>query len=221
MVSWKECENKATLELIELIKMRKEQGSTEVAEAAFIAFTFRFRSEISKKCEIICKSWGQDADFASEVSIQTFERFWKYPNFDPSKCKTKSIDQGVLVYLFRIAQHVLADLWNEKHNTKINPYDGSEEIVWDFPISEENDCGEIDSSLSQFSIIKKALEQLSEKHKIVFLTYTKYSKDGFKLPRKLLAQMRGKLNISQQTIRSYKNEADNKIKEYLKLYEKK
>lgn len=220
MAEWKDLEKLTTLELIDLIKMRKQQSNQEKAEAAFYVFTFRFSEEVSKKCEIICKNWGENADFALEVVEQTFKRFWKYPKFEYAKAKTKDPDKAVLFYLFSISKNVLADLWNSKNGAKINPYDGSEEIIWDYP-KIDADCGDIDDMNSHFLIVKRALSTLSEKHKVIFLTYSKHGEDGFKLPRKLLEELREKLGINQQTIRSYHNEAKNKIKEYLDIYEHK
>lgn len=218
MTDWKEFEKLSTLELIELIKMRKEPDFFERSQGAFHAFTFRFSEEVSKKCEIICTNWNLDLEFAAEVASQTFERFWKYPKFDPQKIGVQNIDKAVLLYLFRISKNVLIDLWHKRLGTERNPYDGSEEIVWDYP-SHEHDCGEIKDSLSHQAIVKKAVDSLSQKHKIVFLTYAKYHTDGYKLPRHLLSQLRKELNISQQTIRSYKHEAVKKVEEYLKIYE--
>ena len=198
--------------------MRKEEGFIERAQAAFYAFSFRFAVEVSKKCEIICKNWGLDSDFAAEVSDETFKRFWKYPKYEIKRTKTTDIDKAVLLYLFKIAKNVLIDIWNKKNCTNKNPYEGNEEIVWDFP-PDDNDCGEIENIHSHHAIVKKVISCLSPKHKVIFLTYAKYQQTGFKLPRKLLSDLRKELNISQQTIRSYKNEVFNKINEYLKIYE--
>jgi DNA-directed RNA polymerase specialized sigma24 family protein len=217
MGDWREFEKLSTLELIELIKMRQEKPCVENAQSAFQAFMFRFEADITKKCEIICKNWGFNSDFALEVSEQTFKRFWKYPRFDPQKANTTNVNKAVLLYLFRITQNVVSDLWNEK-NGKKNPYDGTEEIVWDFP-SNKKDCGDLEDVTSHFNLVKNALSSLSTKHKVIFLTYAKYEVDGNKLPRQLLVDLRNELKISQQTVRSYKNEASNKVKEYIKIYE--
>lgn len=198
--------------------MRKQEDNKERAEAAFWAFTFRYTVEVTKKCEIISKNWGEGLEFATDVANNTFKRFWKYPKFDHSKAKIKDVDKAVLVYLFRISKNVLTDLWNNKYGTKHNPYDGNEEIVWDIP-KKEDDCGEINDMTSHQAIVMKALSTLSDKHKVIFLTYAKYQENGFKLPRKLLSELRENLGISQQTIRSYHNEVKNKIKEYLEIYD--
>jgi hypothetical protein len=55
--------------------------------------------------------------------------------------------------------------------------------------------------------IEKTLRKLSDKHLIIYLTYLAYEKDGFKLPRKLLAQLRDDTGLSQSSIRVYKKEA--------------
>jgi hypothetical protein len=218
MADWRELNNLSTLELICLMKIKENKSDLEMAKSAFHVFTFRFMLELTKKCEIICKNWGKDAEFASEVSNETFQRFWKYPNFDPIKSSTKNIDKGVLFYLFRIASNILIDKWHKKFGIKITPYDGSEEIVMDFPKNSIQELGDNEDLSSHQAIVKNILSGYSEKHKIIFLTYSKYEEKGFKLPRGLLLSLRERLNLSQQTIRSYKNEVNNKIAEHLRIY---
>ena len=220
MVKWQYYEESSTIELIELIKMKSNKMQIEVSKAAFNTFVFRFTEELTKKTEIICSHWGYNSEIALEVSKKTFQRFWKYPNFCKEKCKTNDIDKGVLLYLFQIARNVLADLVNEL-NGIVSPYDGNEEIIWDFPNRTDVIFTDYQDAQSHFAIVKEALSTLSIKHKIIYLTYSANEYSGYKLPRKLLQELREKLKISQQTVRSYKNEAYNKVKEYLSIYEKK
>ncbi len=71
---------------------------------------------------------------------------------------------------------------------------------------------------SKFEIVKKALERLGEKHKIIYLTYQAHENHNHKLPRHLLQSLRDELDLAQATLRFYKNEAQNTIKEMLKVY---
>jgi cell wall assembly regulator SMI1 len=65
------------------------------------------------------------------------------------------------------------------------------------------------------AIIIKAIESLTPAQRTVYLTYTKYEKLGFNLPKKLREQLRVHLGgIEQSTIRTYKKEALEKIKSY-------
>lgn len=78
---------------------------------------------------------------------------------------------------------------------------------------------EFQSSNIRLRAIKSALETLSEKHKIIYLTYSSYEYPDKKLPRPLLNKMREELGINQATIRSYKKDVFDKVKEYINIYE--
>ncbi|MBI2417418.1 MAG: sigma-70 family RNA polymerase sigma factor [Ignavibacteriales bacterium] len=216
MVEWRDLETLSTLEIIGLINKRKESGGRDKAKAAFRLFCLRFGSELIKKSEIICKKWNLDSTIAIQVVDSTFKRFVKYGKFDLSKSKELDIDKAVLLYLFGIAQRIFADIWRNNHSNKHNPYTGKERVIRDFPQqlkgSDQSDTN------SHSSVVMKALSTLTEKHRIVFLTYSSYECDGFKLPRKLLQELRSELNISQTTIRSYHFEAIKKVNEYLEIY---
>lgn len=217
MIDWRIYEKTSTIELIEHIKMKDKPGHLENANAAYYAFCFRFEEEIKKKAEIICKNNGFEKEFAIEVIQRTFKRFWKYPKFDPEKCKTSTIEKGVVLYLNRIAQNSFTDLVLEHKGINISPYDGSEDIVTEIPIP--SNIAIVNNE--NYQIIKAVLDTFSEKHKIVYLTYLKHEINGHKLPRKLLTELREKLGISQETIRSYKNEVVNKLNEYKKIWHRK
>jgi len=65
------------------------------------------------------------------------------------------------------------------------------------------------------------LDRLSPKHRIIYLTYKHYehiTNDGYKLPRKLLKELRTELDLTQNSVRVYKNEAFNDVETYLKTY---
>ena len=53
MLDWRQYENESTEDLIQYMKWKNQPDYTEAAEAAFIVFTFRFRKDVIKKCEII------------------------------------------------------------------------------------------------------------------------------------------------------------------------
>src|SRR5690606_25145159 len=68
----------------------------------------------------------------------------------------------------------------------------------------------------QLEVVQKALSGLSEKHKIIFLTYKLYEQDGRYVPRSVTKRLREELNLVQPSIRKYKEEATKKLQEYLK-----
>ena len=211
-----------TENLMEYIQWRNEPDYAEIAKEAFRVFTFRFQLDLHKKLITICKNWGYDEQVANEIAYGTFEKVWKYPTFKKEKSKQKEFDKGVLFYLYRIASRLLADFKKFEHG-EVSPFTGDEEIIREFPDIENMDIGiERKAILSErYEHIKKALARLSAKHKIIYLTYKQYeteTKDGYKLPRTLLKNLRDELDLTQNSIRIYKNEAFNEVDNYLKIY---
>jgi RNA polymerase sigma factor (sigma-70 family) len=220
MENWQDYEQYSSLDLIELIQLKDDPDYQEGAEAAFYAFVFRFRKDILNKCEIICKNWGYDKEIALEIAERTFQRFWKYPKFDPEKSGAKNLDSGVKLYLYGIAKRILTDYYHAEHGINQSPYSGDEEIQTEFPDIDQWDMEPEQKKYlkKQYEIIKKALNRLSESHKIIFLTYKAHEKEEYKMPRDLLKSLRERLNLAQNTIRAYKKEAFDKVNEYLELY---
>jgi hypothetical protein len=221
MQDWKDFEKYSTIELIKQIQKRNSPCETSLSESAFYAFVFRFESELIKKTEIICLNWGFNNEETTEIVQNVFTKFWRYPNFKLEKKKEQNIDKAVLLYLYGIARNELTDYYNKKKGLKLSPYDGSEQLVYDLPLYEKQEEYNIDnkSSIIRFKAIKAALETFSDKHKIIYLTYSSYEYPGKKLPRFLLNKMREELDISQATIRSYKKDVFDKVEEYINIYE--
>lgn len=55
------------------------------------------------------------------------------------------------------------------------------------------------------------LANMEEKHRVVLLTYLAYESQGKRLPRSLTLKLRTQLNLTQNSIRAYKNEALNAL----------
>ena len=111
-----------------------------------------------------------------------------------------------------------------KRNQEIeNPFTGDEEIIREFPDIDNMGMGKERKAIlkERFEHIQKALNRLTPKHKIIFLTYKQYEseiKDGYKLPRKLLKELRTELDLTQNSIRVYKKEVFDIVEKYLKTY---
>jgi DNA-directed RNA polymerase specialized sigma24 family protein len=215
---------KSSEELLEFIKMKDDTSLNKQAEDAFRVFTYRHQLELMKKLIPICKGWGYDEQVASELAYQTFERVWKYPKYDSSKASQISVETKVLFYLFGIAKRLLVE-YKRRNEGEMSPFTGEEQIIYNYPNIDKLDVPikKKDELERYYSIIKEALDNLSLKHRIIYLTYKQYesdTKNGFKLPRNLLTNLRKELNLTQNTIRSYKNEAFKEIKRKLESYEK-
>jgi len=221
MQDWHNFEKCPTIELIKQIQKRKDPNETCSSESAFHAFVFRFEPELIKKSEVICANWGFNTEETIEIVQNVFAKFWKYPKFDLDKKKEQNIDKAVLFYLYGIAKNEIRDYFNKKNGLKLSPYDGSEQIVYDLPFLENQEDYDIgyQSSNIRLRAVKAAFETLSEKHKIIYLTYISHERSGRKLPRPLLNKMREELGINQATIRSYKKDIFDKVEEYINIYE--
>lgn len=212
----------STENLLEYIRWQDDPAYIEIAKEAFRVFTFRYQRELQKKLIPICKNWGYDEHIATEIAYSTFDRVWKYPKFDKSISKQQDIKKAVLFYLFVISGHLLADYKKIQYG-KVNPFTGDEQIIHEFPDVENMQIGKERKTilLERYNHIKKALDRLTPKHKIIYLTYKQYEseiKEGYKLPRELLKDLRTELDLTQNSIRVYKKEAFDEVENYLNIY---
>lgn len=221
MSEWKQFENETTSDLVQIIKWKDQAEYGNDAEGAFIAFCFRFRADLIKKCEVICRNYKYDIDFAVELANRVFHKFWINPGYDDSKRKhAKSCDEGVKFYLYGIARHELVNIHREDIGP--SPYTGEEEIVWDFPeINMANMSAEKRKELvERREIMETALNRLTPIHKAIYLTYLVYHREKKNLPKHLLKKMQTEFDLAQATIRYYRFEAENRIKDYLIIWDK-
>jgi len=220
MTDWKQFEKETTENLIEYIKWKEQPDYIDAAKNAFVVFCFRFRADIVKKCEVICSRWKHDISVADELANRVFNNFWNNPNYqDEKRRNAKTFEEGVLFYLYGIANREIINLYRQKLDP--SPYLGDEEIIWDFPeIDMESMSTEKRKELiEKREVIEIALERLTSKHKIVYLTYLYHGKKGKNLPAHLRKQLQDELGLAQATIRYYKFEAEKTIQDYLKIWE--
>lgn len=218
-MSWQELESEPTEDLIEMMCWKENPDDYRIAENAFTAFFFRFREDVVRKTRTVARNWGYDTDVGDAIAENAFTRFWKNPStFNSSKCKSLDINRCVRVYLYRIAQNLLAD--HRKLEDNPPAYTGEEEIMVEFPDLEKMNVPveRLRDMKKMYELINGALERLTPKHKIIYLTYRAFEKDGMKLPRKLLQNLRDELDLTQSTIRVYKKEANEVVETFLKVY---
>jgi len=187
-MDWKQYEATPTDELLTYISWKDQEAYRDDAKAAYTALFFRFKEDVGKKARIVAINWGYDKDV------------------------------GDVIYLYRIAQRLLADY--KKTAEKPSPYTGEEEVVVDYPDLENLDYPKekLKDIRKAYEVLAGALSRLTEKHKVVYLTYHAYEKKGLKLPRPLLKELRDELDLTQNSIRVYKKEAKAEIATYIKLY---
>lgn len=222
-MAWQDFEGESTENLIQYISWINEPDYQSTGRDAFRTFCFRFDHDLRAKCRIICRNRGIDDATADEIAQKTFERFLKYPKYKPEKCKSGDTDQCVRLYLYRFAQRILSDQLCAINRP--SPFTGDEDIVWDFhePDIEAMEIPNERKTIlkKQYELVKNALDRLRPKHRIIYLTYKQYEEAinaGHYLPRSLLKRMQDELELTQASIRVYKNEAFEEVDTYLKLY---
>lgn len=210
MSDWSRLKDEETLKLTEIYQ--DKVNSDSLRENAFHALCHRFKKDILDKCEITSKRFGHDITVAEQVTTATFSSYAKKGDFQISKAKTKNVDYAFKNYLFKIARNEFTNYYRQQQRKHNNPFDGSEEIVTELPHLQG-----VHLNMEQ-AILIKAIESLTPAQRTVYLTYTKYEKLGFNLPKKLREELRGHLGgIAQSTVRTYKKEALDRIKSYKEI----
>lgn len=233
-MGWQEYLKEETLDLVEYMRMT-DPKDLEESDEAFIAFVLRFREYLQKQCRRVAASFEMEDYVGDEIAEETFKKFRTSSTFSRDKCKTVNLDNCIKLYLARTAKNAMVDLYRKQ--TDGNPFDGEETIIYDLP--DPSYFEEMRGDPERLSVLKKQDEvireilynRLSPKHRIVYLTYKQYERDTYKheadgiqrkyyLPRKLLKKLQDELQITQATIRKYKEEANAIIEPLLKLYGK-
>jgi DNA-directed RNA polymerase specialized sigma24 family protein len=209
-MTWEDLKDEPTADLVSFIKCKEQPGYKMLADLAFVALTFRFQSEVIDRCRKLGRRYNHDIETCDTIAQKAFDRFYKYPfRFEGTECEKKNfdIDECIIVFIFRIAQHCLFDYYNKDND--LSPYDGSEAVIVEFPALDDLDVDEVvlEAAVKKQEKIEKALRNLSDKHLTIYLTYLAHEKDGFKLPRKLLEKLRDETGLTQNSIRVYKKEA--------------
>lgn len=203
-------------ELIELISWKKEYPKE--AEQAFTVFCSRYERDLMQKAVIYCLNFNYSEVEALLVTHCTFERIWKYPTFEIKKAKSKNVDTAILMWIYPILYTQIILLG--KKNTCAEP--SSEEDLSIVSTVEEmieirigEDIEKKKELKVRLEFINNAMLALSEKHKIIYLTYKAYEEVGKNIPRSVSKKLQEQLDLTHSTIRVYKMEASKHIKKYL------
>ena len=211
-IAGKSVESLSTRTLVELFQ--NNNASKSDRDQAFVVLTFKFRKEVLNKCEIICKKFGHGVSTAELIAINTFEAYARKGQFDETKSdKGKNYEQSFLIYLLKIAERELINYYRDIERKKNNPYDGTEHIYFDLP---ELALEKLDpESIIEFDIVGK----VSRAHRAIYLTYTTHQRPNFKMPRKLLENLRMELgDISQNTVNCYLKDVRDEIRRAKEAY---
>ncbi|WP_309613985.1 RNA polymerase subunit sigma [Flavobacterium sp.] len=203
-------------ELIEYISFKDEFPAE--AEKAFVIFCDRFHRDILQKAEIYCNKYNHNEVVALDVANCTFARVWKYHSFNKEKAKSKNIDTAIKLWLYPIVYNELMkygvkNSCAEPDEDDLTIVENIDELV---TLTIDGDSEKKKDLKVKLEIIERAMLGLSEKHKIIYLTYKAYENNGKNIPRPVGKKLREKLNLTQSSIQVYKKEATDHIKNYLK-----
>lgn len=203
-------------ELIEFISWKDEYPRE--AEQAFTVFCGRYEKDLLQKSEVYCSKFGYSEVDALLVANCTFARVWKYPSFDMKKSKSKNIDTAILIWLYPILYTQIVLLG--KKNTCAEPTQEEDlSIVSNvdelLQIYVGNDLEKKKELKLRLEILENALFGLSEKHRAIYLTYKAYEEVGKNIPRTVSKKLQEQLELTQNTIRVYKMDANQHVSDYL------
>lgn len=203
----------------ELIEVMSWKGDyPREAEMAFNAFCSRYEKALIQKAEIYCLKFGYNEVDALLVANCTFARVWKYPTFSIKKSKSKNIDNAILLWMIRI-MYTQIILLGEKNTCAEPSQEEDLSIISDVDELVQFCVGDdLESKKdlkSKLEIIDRAMLGLSNKHKIIFLTYKAYEESGRNIPRSVSKKLQSQLELTQNSIRVYKKVANEHLLNYL------
>lgn len=204
-MNWEELKDEPLESLVEFVQLRGDLESEEWANSAFVVLTYRFRKDLLQKCTLMCRKSGFSDTVAEEIAMRVFERFFKYPAFKREKCTVADIEKCFRLYLYKIARNEFLDYAKPDES----PYTGEESVITSMI---DVDMEYEPEKLRQLKEAERKLDdlfsKLTPKHKIIFLTYQYYEKEGKYLPKRLREELKDLLQLSQSSIRVYKKEAN-------------
>lgn len=206
----------SSIDLLEYISWKSEYP--QEAAAAFIIFCNRYQKDILEKAEIHCLRNGYSSDIAEMIANCTFERVWKYPSFNINKAKSKDIDKAILLWMYPIMRTQALLYFKENSCSEpskeedLSIIENIDELI-EYTVPEQPEKKK-DLKIV-LEIVEQALSQLSDKHRIIYLTYKAYEQKKKNIPRSLSKQLQIKLGLTQNSIRVYKMEAIKHVENFI------
>jgi len=216
METTEEIKSSCSLDLFEYISWKKDYP--EEAKKALTELVLRFERDVIRMAEVACSKWGYDETVAFDISHCVFQRVWKYSSYKQQNSKSEDISAGIKLWLHRIVYTQLANYNNKGYcyepdeETDLTTINSVEELIEKSPVPNERKR----DLIKQLSVVDQALSQLSNKHKVIYLTYKLYCPLGNEyIPRLVSKKMQEELALVPASIRKYKEEANRVVNEYL------
>jgi hypothetical protein len=208
--------NSSSAELFEYIKWKGEYP--DEGENAFREFCLRFDTYVVKTAEIACHKWGYNETIALVIAECVFNKVWKYPSYNHEKSKASTEKKGIKLWLSRIIYTQLAtyrkseECYHEEEGdlSLIYSIDELVEKTTEYPFKQKQ-------LETQLQIVDEALDKLTLKHKVVYLTYMLYAPDSKKnIPRSISKMLQENLDLTAGSIRKYKQEAKKIVESFIR-----
>jgi hypothetical protein len=204
-------------ELLDYISFKSEYPKE--AEHAFIEFCRRFEKNVIEKAEIYSSKFGYSEVIALEIAHCAFSRVWKYPSFNLKKAKSKDVNKAILLWLYPIMYTQLIK-YGEQNTCAEPTIEEDLSIITDLDelINKTSDSDDIEHKKKlkiKLDILNSAFIGLSQKHKIIYLTYKAYEVPGKNIPRSISKKLQDTLELTQSTIRLYKRDANLHVENYI------
>lgn len=204
-------------ELLDYISFKSEYPKE--AEHAFIEFCRRFEKNVIEKAEIYSSKFGYSEVIALEIAHCAFSRVWKYPSFNLKKAKSKDVNKAILLWLYPIMYTQLIK-YGEQNTCAEPTIEEDLSIITDLDelINKTSDSDDIEHKKKlkiKLDILNSAFIGLSQKHKIIYLTYKAYEVPGKNIPRSISKKLQDTLELTQSTIRIYKRDANLHVENYI------
>lgn len=179
-----------------------------LGKRSFDAFYLRYSEYLWKVCSIVCRTHPQATELSQDVFQQTMTKVYLSAgsyNKDISSVKT---------WISKIARNEFLNWVQESKNTLLFLEDlkdiDADEVPYDDSPLEAEEIPE--------SQVEKALSHISEKEKVVVMTYMMYYNDdepNRHLPDSVLNDLCKYLNTSAENVRKIKSRALKKLKNQL------
>ena len=210
--------NVSSTELLEYISWKNDFPNE--AEKAFIEFCSRFDKIMIRKAEVYSSRYNYSEIIALEIAHCTFNRVWRYAkSFNLKKINSNTHEKGIIKWLTRILYTQLVILKDK--NSCIEPNEDEDlsiienlDDLTDFTSSENLEAKR--ELRMRLEILEGAFKGISLKHKIIYLTYKAYKQQGKNIPRSVSKKLREQLDLTQNSVRVYKNEAYSHVDNYIK-----
>ena len=190
----------------------------EEAKQAFHSFCYRFEDSIKKIAEKVCNKWDYNEVIALDIVKCTLAKVWKYPTYDHEKSNSNSIEKGIVRWLSRTALTQLAN-YHKKGTCHEPDQETDLSLVYtlDELIDKKSTSATSKADLKQqLRTVESIINSLNPKHKIIYLTYKLYEQVGTYIPKSVREKLQEELELTQSSIRKYKEEAIKEIQAHLK-----